>query len=56
MSLLSSRLKGPSQLGLEFAIYATDYLIYTRELPLILYPRDDVAQGQLQSEELKFDG
>ena len=48
MSILSSRLKGPSKLDLEFAIHAADYLIYTRELPLVFYPRDAVEEGEIQ--------
>ena len=56
LSLLSSRLKGPSRLDLGFAIHAADYLIYTRDLPLIFYPRDEVKDGQIQSDELELRG
>ena len=56
LSLLSSRLKGPSQLDLEFAIHAANYLIYTRDLPLIFYPSNEVEEGQIQTDELEFEG
>ena len=56
MSLLSSRLIGSSQLDLEFSIHTVDYLVYTSELPLIFYPRYEVVEGQLQLDELEFEG
>ena len=56
MSLLSSRLNGPSHLDLEFAINAADYLIYTRELPLIFYPRYPPMKGEILIDEMDVEG
>ena len=56
VSLLSSSLKGPSQLALEFAIHATDYLIFTRDLPLIFYPRDPPMDKEILTDEMDVEG